>query len=141
MIPAVDGHFFMVDWWRREAKRRFDIDFSVAVLEYSSSSHIHQKHISLAKLSSGLVTHAPWPIQLRQVVAALQHLINQGYDTPEVFLTLSAAELKEDVPGLVNASYRKLTGKAKGWVRELRKRRKENEEDDGDEEAAAAEAG
>lgn len=46
MIPAVDGHFFMVDWWRREAKRRFDIDFSVAVLEYSSSSHISIKNIS-----------------------------------------------------------------------------------------------
>ena len=34
-MPAGDGHFKMLDWWRQESKKHYGIDFSVAVLEYS----------------------------------------------------------------------------------------------------------
>ena len=37
MLPAVMGHLKMLDWWRREAKKRHGIDFSVAILEYGMS--------------------------------------------------------------------------------------------------------
>ncbi|CAL1701530.1 unnamed protein product [Somion occarium] len=66
VLPAVDGHFYMIDWWRKEAKMRYGIDFSVAVLEYS------------------LVNFKPWPAQLTQVAAALSHLLKQGYDPANI---------------------------------------------------------
>ncbi len=33
---------------------------------------------------TGLVTQAPWPTQLRQVTAALDHVIKQGYDPSNI---------------------------------------------------------
>lgn len=84
VLPAVDGHFYMVDWWRREAKRRFNIDFSVAVLEYSSCIHMFIPLSLVAQSFTGLVTQSPWPTQLRQVVGALDHVIKQGYDLSNI---------------------------------------------------------
>ena len=34
-MPASDSHFKMAGWWRQEAKERYGIDYSIAVLEYS----------------------------------------------------------------------------------------------------------
>ncbi|KAH8106323.1 Alpha/Beta hydrolase protein [Cristinia sonorae] len=66
VMPASDGHFKMADWWRTEAKKRYNIDFSVAFLEYS------------------LMNFEPWPAQLVQAAAGLTHLLEQGYDPSNI---------------------------------------------------------
>lgn len=34
VLPALYGHFLMVDYWRKEFKRKYKINLSVAFLEY-----------------------------------------------------------------------------------------------------------
>ncbi|KDR69582.1 hypothetical protein GALMADRAFT_77381 [Galerina marginata CBS 339.88] len=68
VMPAVDAHFDMVDYWRTKMRKSYDIDFSIAFVQYS------------------LVNFAPWPQQLRQVVAAFTHLINQGVHPSNIIL-------------------------------------------------------
>ncbi|KAJ7506871.1 Alpha/Beta hydrolase protein [Mycena galericulata] len=60
VLPALEGHFLMVDYWRKEAKRKYGINLSVAFLEYS------------------LINHKPWPAQLRQGILALNHILASG---------------------------------------------------------------
>ncbi|EMD40594.1 hypothetical protein CERSUDRAFT_121308 [Gelatoporia subvermispora B] len=68
VLPAVEGHFALVDHWRKEVKKRYGISMSVAVLEYSLSNH------------------APWPTQLVQTIASLNHLLKEGYDPSNIIL-------------------------------------------------------
>ncbi|KAJ7723093.1 Alpha/Beta hydrolase protein [Mycena maculata] len=60
VLPALDGHFLMVDYWRTEAKRKYGVNLSVAFLEYS------------------LINHAPWPAQLHQGILAVNHILTSG---------------------------------------------------------------
>ncbi|KAF8148438.1 Alpha/Beta hydrolase protein [Crassisporium funariophilum] len=68
VLPAVYGHFKMVNHFRQEVRKRHDIDVSVAFLEYS------------------LVNHAPWPQQLKQVSAAFTHLLKRGIHPSNIIL-------------------------------------------------------
>ncbi|THH33573.1 hypothetical protein EUX98_g511 [Antrodiella citrinella] len=72
LLPIFDGHLKMIDWWRTEASKH-DVDFSVAVLEYT------------------LANHAPWPTQLLQTSAGLAHLLQQGYDPADITIAGDSA--------------------------------------------------
>ncbi|KAH8103977.1 Alpha/Beta hydrolase protein [Cristinia sonorae] len=85
VLPAVDGHFYMLDWWRNEAKKRHGIDFSIAVLEYSTYLIDCTSSCQLSKARMiGLINFAPWPTQLVQVAAGLAHLLKEGYDPANI---------------------------------------------------------
>lgn len=68
VMPAIDSHYLLVDFLRKEVEARYAKSISVAFLEYT------------------LANHAPWPQQGRQAVTALNYLLRRGVPPESIII-------------------------------------------------------